>query len=202
MLARSARRPRHRHDEAVDLADGDEAPLTPELARILALENRKVEHARGADKVDAMAGEIVGRPGFVPLEHASPLSTPDPTPRNQPEPGMLCTAAPDLASAFARRHAARRRFSAPVTAEATDVADMQRPPASTCSRACPQARSGQREVAGADGAGSAGAGVLTSVGCTAPVAQQRAWISRTRVWKTHWESSIDRMIDGPPARVV
>jgi hypothetical protein len=56
----------------MQLADGEEAPLAPELARILALQHRKIEHAGRADEIDAMTGEIFRRLGFVPLEHASP----------------------------------------------------------------------------------------------------------------------------------
>jgi hypothetical protein len=59
----------------MELADGEEAPLAPELARVLALQHREVEHAGGADEIDAVTGEIVRRPGLVPLEHASPLPT-------------------------------------------------------------------------------------------------------------------------------
>jgi hypothetical protein len=59
----------------MQLADGDEAPLAPELPRVLALQNGKIEHAGGADEIDAMAGEILRRFRLVPLEHASPPPT-------------------------------------------------------------------------------------------------------------------------------
>jgi hypothetical protein len=59
----------------VQLADREEAPLAPELARVLALQNREIEHAGGADEIDAVAGEILRRLRLVPLEHASPMPT-------------------------------------------------------------------------------------------------------------------------------
>ena len=56
----------------MQLSDGDEATLAPELALVFALQDREIEHACGANEINAMTGEIVRRPGLVPLEHASP----------------------------------------------------------------------------------------------------------------------------------
>ena len=52
--ALGSRRPHHDHEEVFPVAEADVAPLAVELAHVLALEHRIVEHARRPDEVDAM----------------------------------------------------------------------------------------------------------------------------------------------------
>jgi hypothetical protein len=44
-----------------------------EAARVLALQNRVVEHESGADEVDAVKRHILPASGLFPLEHSRPL---------------------------------------------------------------------------------------------------------------------------------
>lgn len=51
------------------MADADVASLAVELAHVLALEHRIVEHARRPDEVDAMVRQVPGAVLVLPLEH-------------------------------------------------------------------------------------------------------------------------------------
>jgi hypothetical protein len=55
------------------VADGDIALLAVEFARVLTLEDGIVEHARRADEVDAMVGQVPPAMLVLPLEHTGPL---------------------------------------------------------------------------------------------------------------------------------
>jgi hypothetical protein len=62
------------------MADRDASFLAMELAIVLALQNRILEHARGAHEVDPVVGEIVLPRLLVPLEHCRPFSALSRTP--------------------------------------------------------------------------------------------------------------------------
>jgi hypothetical protein len=76
--ALGARRPDHDHVEFLPVADADVAFLAVELAHVLALEHRIVEHARSPDEVDAMVGQVPGAVLVLPLEHLDLYTTAPP----------------------------------------------------------------------------------------------------------------------------
>ncbi|HEY7800640.1 MAG TPA: hypothetical protein VIA80_17875 [Hyphomonadaceae bacterium] len=55
------------------MPDRHETLLAMEAARVLALQNRVVEHESGADEVDAVKRHILPASGLFPLEHSRPL---------------------------------------------------------------------------------------------------------------------------------